>query len=344
MIGKRVGLVLTALVLFSLAMGGAMLWQSAASPGGTLVSADAGAQPQQTAVPTSTPPPLQEVPQPPRGAALPGTDTPFHRVAAELERRAAEGEPAASCRLASEYLHCSRLPARRASMDRWLEQQQRAVGMVKDDKVAKGLTEAIDQQMRQRQTDIDGLVAHCGTVAVPDAPEIARMWRKAALAGNPAAMKQYASGNAFRWNSMLEALPELAMYRQEAERIATVAASRGDMDLLLALAAGYDPTATESRSMLAQVVRPDAARSLALYRHAEAALGAGPSQQAHVALMLRDRIDTLERRLPAEQRMRSESIARLELARWRAPVVRGRVVDTSGRTPDIQSGWCEREN
>lgn len=340
--GKRVGIVLTILAALLLGMGGVVYWRSGLPAGLQAgVSPVAGDSPPATVL--SPAGASQTIPEPRQAAALPPMTSPLHTVAGELERRAALGEAAATCRLASGYAYCGRLPERRAGMDRWLARQQQVLAAAQAGPNTQALSEAIDQQMQLRQDGIDRMAAHCGEVVVPGPAEIARLWRTAALAGNPAAMKHYASGNGFRWASMLDALPELATYRQEAERIATVAASRGDMDLLLALAAGYNPSHPGRRPLLAQALEPDAARALALYRHIEAALRTDDHKDLRVSVEVRDRIATLEQGLPAAQRLRAANIAQSELSAWRAPVVRGAAsLNALGYTRDIDRGWCQR--
>ena len=87
-------------------------------------------------------------------------------------------------------------------------------------------------------------------------------------------MRHYANGNAFRFDDMLDALPELARYRTEAESMAMRAANAGDLGMTYALAMGYAAGAEGGRrSFLAQVVQPDEARALALFRRLAEAPG-----------------------------------------------------------------------
>ncbi len=261
----------------------------------------------------------------------------------ELKRRAAEGEAAASCRLAAEYLHCSHLPSRRAAMDRWLAQQHRTLGLVDAQVDKQMISQRIDREMTLRQEGVDRIASHCKGVAVPDAAGMVKLWRRSALAGNPAAMKQYSSGNAFRWSNTMETLPELATYKQEGERIATVASQRGDFDMLLALAAGYMTSNDGSRPLIAQLLKPDGARSLALYRHIDAALVRAGNSQERVGREVRDRIESLELTLSREELVRADAITRTELNRWNAPTIRGvHALDASGRQRDIDRDWCGR--
>lgn len=283
------------------------------------------------------------VPEPEGQATLPPTDTPLRLVVDDLRERAAAGEAAASCRLAAEYLHCAQLPEGRAAMDRWLARQQRQLASSGERAGTEASLAAIEQQMEARQRFLDDLASHCQGVPVPAAAEVARLWRASALGGNPAAMKQYASGNAFRWTQMLDTLPELAAYRRQAEDIATVAAGRGDFDLLLALAAGYAANPGAPRPMLAQTLAPDGARALALYRHVDAALRAHGSHERRVGTQVRERIQGLEQTLAPGELARAARIADTEISRWRSPTMRGvESLDASGRVRDIHRAWCAR--
>ncbi|QCW26126.1 hypothetical protein FE772_11035 [Lysobacter enzymogenes] len=133
---------------------------------------------------------------------------------------------------------------------------------------------APQREQRQRmaesyQTMTDRLLTqseHCAQVPPISAEQRAAYWRRAALAGQPAAMRHYASGNAFRYQELLDNLPGLATYRGEAESIARTAAQRGDARMLASLAYAYSPQRDGMRrGFLGQVVRPNAVESLALF-------------------------------------------------------------------------------
>lgn len=95
--------------------------------------------------------------------------------------------------------------------------------------------------------------------------------------------------------------------------------------------------------MLAQTLEPDRARSLALYRHIETALQEHGSSQLQIGVEVRERIEALEQALTADEKRRADDIAHTEIARWRAPTVRGAdSLDTSGRQRDIHRAWCAR--
>lgn len=282
------------------------------------------------------------IPVPRQSPPLPPLDAPLSLIVDDLRERAAKGEAAASCRLAAEYAYCGQLSYRRAEMDRWLSERERALVLISSPDAKRGAAKSIEREMALRQTRVDELSNHCSGATIPTASEVARTWRSSALAGNPAAMKQYASGNVFRMNSMLDALPELAIYKQEAERVATVAAKRGDFDMLLLLAAGYSPSQTASRPLLAQALEPDLARSLALYRHARDQLKRSGHESERISYEVEDRIRSLEAGLSAQEATRAAQIGS-ELQRWDPPVIRGaHRLDTAGRQRDVDRGWCSR--
>ncbi len=342
-------IVIAVLLVAVLAMGAALHWRFDQMAPGMRAGISPAASQRPVEVPASATSSVSQRyphpgpgPEPARAAPLPSRDIPFHLVVDDLKRRAAKGEAAAGCRLAAEYLHCSQMPERRDAMDRWLGESDKARAFWE----ANNDTEAaarFDDVMAERQQTLAALAAHCQGVVVPTSAEMVGLWRDSAVAGNPAALKQYASGNAFRWNTLLEALPELTRYRQEAGRMATIAAERGDFDMLLSLAAAYHPQPQGGRSLLTQALQPDEARSLALYRRVESVLADDGSRQKPLGRQVRERIERLEMRLSQAELMRADAIARSELAAWRTPVVRGvDRLDVEGRQRDIDRGWCER--
>ncbi|MBS7456517.1 hypothetical protein [Coralloluteibacterium stylophorae] len=200
-------------------------------------------------------------------APLPPLDAPFDAVRAQLERRAARGDAAAACRLATEYQACENLRYRMSAVDERIRSQGDAIASIADaDQRERAMRElaafgeiAGDNLLRE--------AAHCdGVPAIEPARKI-DYWRQAALGGNVAAMVQYANGNAFRHRETLDTLQALVRYRGEAEAIARRAAQAGSAEALLVLANAYSGLLdTGSRSYLAQVVRPDRIEALALYR------------------------------------------------------------------------------
>lgn len=273
---------------------------------------------------------------------LPDPAQPLPAVIAELEQRARAGEAAAACRLAAEWSHCSALPERRAAFDGWLAERRRALDMLPEAMRAEAAAN-IEREMPIREQSLRELQAHCGEVPVPSPSEVARMWRAAATGGNPAALRQYASGHAFKWGTLMDVLPELATYRAEAPGLARLAASRGDLDIALALASAYAPTGRRERTLLQQSVPADPAQGLALYRRIEAALDASGNGDTLVAMEVTERITTLEKSLMPEQLAEAARHGGEMQAQWQPLQVRGaRQLRAGGSVRPIERGWCGR--
>lgn len=218
----------------------------------------------------------EQVPSPVQAAgmtanrALPPVDVPLAQVIDDLKRRADRGEANAACRLAAEWTYCKGLQQRVQSHEYVLRTQERralrlaanpgrAQAGMSAGMLERGIDNAQAQLDRSRQQ-----FAHCDGVGMPRPDEIVRYWRQAALAGHLPAMRNYAVGNAFRRNEALDNLPALAVYRQEAVKIARAAVDRGDLRTALALAGAYSPLTVRNGTYLSQLVEPDAGEALAL--------------------------------------------------------------------------------
>lgn len=221
--------------------------------------------------------------QRPPDRPLPPLAPPLRDTLPELKRRADAGEAAASCRLAAELDFCAQIRMRLAS----------AADMLRDGNDASVRHGQIDpnatpqEQEEQRQSE-QALVArserlleesaHCEGVPASTPVQRLQYWRSAALGGNPMALRMYASGNAFRQESVLDQLDALRVYRSEAESLALRAAQSGDRTMVMALGHAYSPNNREQRrSLLAQAVKPDGARALAFFLHAQTQLPAPPA-------------------------------------------------------------------
>lgn len=219
--------------------------------------------------------------QRPPDRPLPPLDQPLRDILPELKRRADAGEAAASCRLAAELDFCAQIRMRLASTADMLRDGA-------DSPVRFGQVDPnASPEERQRQSE-QALVAHGERLleesahcdSVPPSTPVQRLqyWRSAALGGNPMALRMYASGNAFRQESVLDQLDALRLYRGEAESLAVRAAQSGDRMMVLALGNAYSPNNREQRrSLLAQAVKPDGARALAFFLHAQAQVPAPPA-------------------------------------------------------------------
>jgi hypothetical protein len=269
----------------------------------------------------AAPPPVGALPTTPvTPAPLPSLAAPLALVIDELRTRSEAGDRDAACRLAAELAACSQASDLRADYDRWLAQRHSMLARLTDEGAKRRMATETENQMEQRESLIDNLSSHCEGTPATTPDQIAAQWRHAALLGSPAAMKQYASGNAFRWSNLMDSLPALAVYRAEAEAMALRVARDGDAGMLLALASGYDPMSGRNRSLLAQSLRQDGARALAMYRHARSSIDSmPPSAQDRIREQLDSRIATLEASLPPEERVRANELAQRELAAWSPP-------------------------
>ena len=197
---------------------------------------------------------------------LPSLDSPLRLILPELQRRAAN-EPAAACRLAAEMEYCDNLRMRLAGAENNLDNFERQL-----ERMPQETQQQRDQRQRMAesyQSMTERLLTqseHCAQVPPISPEQRAAYWRRAALAGVPAAMRHYASGNAFRYQDVLDNLPGLATYRSEAESIARAAAERGDARMLASLAFAYSPQRDGMRrNFLGQAVQTNAVESLAMF-------------------------------------------------------------------------------
>ena len=202
---------------------------------------------------------------------LPALDVPLRQSVEDLQERAAHGDALAACRIAAEYEWCERSRQRRAMSTRQLDALRNMPPRPSRD---EALARRLERATRfAAETDRE-YRAHCDGAPALGAAQRANYWRQAALQGHLPSMRHYANGNAFRFDDMLDALPELARYRTEAESMAMRAANAGDMGMTYALAMGYAAGAEGGRrSFLAQAVRPDEARALVLFRRLAEAPG-----------------------------------------------------------------------
>lgn len=154
-----------------------------------------------------------------------------------------------------------------------------------------------------------------------------------ALGGSLPALTQYAVGNAFRVRDTLQVLPQLQVYRQEAEYLALQAAERGSLQAIIALAGAYSPSRdVGDQTYLAQVVSADPGKALALYLRARAALtaqGATKIQPLRLTFIGHS-IETLRRQMDPAQIARAETQAERWRQQWADPVD----VATVGSSPE----------
>lgn len=281
---------------------------------------------------------------------LPPTTAPLREILAELRGRANAGEGAAACRLAAEMDYCEnirgRLAGEAAALRRssWLEE---ALKKATSPEQQKGLRAAQGAMVAKSERLLEES-RHCEGTPEFSADERVRHWRTAAQAGNVPALRQYAVGNAFRLNDSLDNLDELRTYRAEAEAMAWRAVKAGDLPAAMALAQAYSPVPQGGRRyLLAQSVRPDAARALGLSLLVQSRMGEGPRLPRGMPNPVTTAIEDLESELTADAVAR----ARRDAAEYDRDFPASETLDRQasmrllfgGGTPDIGRHQCGGE-
>lgn len=279
-------------------------------------------------------------------APLPDDGTPLRLVFDGLKQRANGGDARAACRLAAELEKCERVRMRLAQFDEQLGFQQDRLDRETDPQQRTRMQQGIDRFTGARGQQLLQESEQCDGTPYVSPAERANLWRAAALGGSLPALTQYVVGNAFRTRDTLDLLPQLQVYRNEAESLALQAAQRGSTRATLALAAAYSPNRdTGRRTYLAQVVTPDAGKSLALYLQAQRALtvegstsGRSPMRQAFVNRS----IDALRKTMAADQIAQAQAQAARWQQDWAAPAdaESGGTFSRDGGTSDIEPQAC----
>lgn len=192
------------------------------------------------------------------GAPLPGVGVPLRLIADDLRRRALAGDARAACRLAAEHDYCEQLRTTAgvaATTVRRLDSGSANQNQIQALELAR---HRLDSATRE--------LAHCDGAPGVSLRERIGYWRQAAIAGHVPALRHYATGAVFRFDGFLDVLPQLEVYRNEAEGLARRAAMAGDEGTMLALAHAYTPERTGiGGSLLEQAVRPDPRAALSWY-------------------------------------------------------------------------------
>ncbi|MCS3810156.1 hypothetical protein [Xanthomonas sp. 4461] len=295
--------------------------------------------------PVSTTSPVQRSTSPTRdwnATPLPPLGTPLRSVFADLRRRAEMGDPRAACRLAAESQRCDNLHEQVASYDEqlWkLEQGRRTTSAAE----RAGLP-AREASLEAIGDSLLTVVKDCEGAPQLSSAERVSLWRQGALAGQPAALANYAVGNAFKFRDLLEVVPELERYRREAEGMALQAAAKGDLRTSLVLAAAYSPRRDSGgRIFLAQVVKPDMARSLALYRRGAQLLPAKSPAQTRSAID--DNVAWLQQRASAADLVRADALAAQWSREWSSLVANRPneiIVEADGGVASMGPTSCSR--
>lgn len=314
---------LTVAGVFAIALAGGLYWQSGRDASTDAASGDtgedaanistkaAGAADVGRAAPTRS---GRTVPL--STAPLPPLDAPLATIVRELKPRAEAGDARALCRLAQEYRYCVELQARMQMIESGVARAQERVGQ---GEAREGNDRRGDWRTPERMAaafeHTSELYRHCEGVDVPKSSEIVRHMREAAVAGHPQAASQYLSGELFAGSDMLDNLPELALYRDNAESMALAAVAQGDLRTAWKLAEAYaSESGDRRRSLLAQAVDAQPVRALSLLYALRTAVAdpaaadptvADPAQS--VMPRLQQRIAALERRLPSADVARARS-------------------------------------
>lgn len=238
-------------------------------------------------------------------ASLPPLDAPLAAIVRELKPRAEAGDARALCRLAVEYRYCAELQDRMQMIESGVARAQQSA-----ESGRRGGWRS-PERMASAFEQTNQLYQHCEGVETPPSSEIVRYMREAASAGHPQAAGFYASGDMFRNSDMLDNLPELALYRDNAESVALAAIAQGDLRAAWKLAEAYasDPD-DRRRPLLAQAVDPQPATALSLLYALRTSIGAasvGDAEMQALVPRVQERIASLERRLPPADVSRARS-------------------------------------
>ena len=241
-------------LLVVLALGaGAWLYFPTALPGQAPASPPQAAAPPSSASPTAALPPSAAIA---RAHPLPPADAPLASVAALLAARADAGDGRAACRLSHELRRCVAEARRRARHEERLLRRIERRGAQGDQAGVRTAEAELSQLSVAAQA--------CADVPEQIAQRALHYLRVAALAGEPVALYDYASGTAFE---ELEqgygylATPEFDRWRSEAQGLMRRALAQGSAQAALALRGAY----VSDDSLFAGLVPDD---SVPAYAHA----------------------------------------------------------------------------
>lgn len=340
--GLRRWLLVAALALAGLA---AALWWASPRDGAGQPPGAAAPAPAAPGGPPVAPPPAPRATDALVVEPLPPTSTALAASLDTLQRLDQAGRADASCRLATEYTRCAAVAARRLDHDRWLAQRQRALESLRKPEHRAIFSAEFERELALREQALGDEEAHCEGVTLPPPQAALDAWRRAALGGNAAAVRQYATGRVFAPEHLLDDLDALARYRQEAAGLAEATARDGDLPMLLALASALSPLPAPERTLLAQAVEPDGARALALFWRARDALATDVRPEAaRLRRTTEQQIAELEFALGPGDLRQARLVARDLAAGWR-PVDTTEVPDhyaALGTLPIQGAGDCVR--
>lgn len=224
-------------------------------------------------------------PSMPPTAAPPPPDTPLQARLPGLRAGIARGDALAMCVLAAALDDCETYGRRLTELQEYLRIAGRAAAS-RGDRDAAAAFSANNARVRQDlEPNLLGWAKSCAGASDYSRAQRIDLWHDAAQAGNRNALATYGSGAAFHvaFADPLTGLePQLAAHRAQAETLTLLAARRGDVFAVSALASAYaDNESVQQRSLLAQAVQPDRVKAVALYARLARAMDALPQGRSN---------------------------------------------------------------
>jgi len=239
---------------------------------------------------------------------LPSMELPLQSTIATLIQRADQGDAEAACRLALEYQKCDEVEKQLMSID------DLSRGGEVENVVA---TVSIGSDSSNFYSGVE----HCAGVQPPAPGRVAELLRRSASNGNPAAMRAYATGAGFSYDSLLEEIDELRAYKTLGPQVARSAILDGDGTVLLSLAAAHQPeTHLFAKPLLAQAVSIDVVEALALFEVARSELATQARTEGSMWDHVNRQVANLEARASSEQKVESARRANAIRASMRRPM------------------------
>jgi len=157
-------------------------------------------------------------------------------------------------------------------------------------------------------------------------PSVAPLWRAAAEKGSVSAMLNYAAGDAFNPDFILQNLDEYRIYQKRAGEYAYRAAREGSFTAVVALASAMSPHADMGfRRLLSQVLGTNKVESMTLYRMADHAMGVDVKGKERVKDLVRTRLLQLEVISSPEEIRQSVKESQRRTAEWQPLTVPARI-------------------
>lgn len=254
--------------------------------------------------------------------ALPDLDMPLSKSIAILNAQSARNDPPSMCRLATEFAYCWDLQQQKKQIASQIETQSSSLQRAPNASVKRDVAYSLMSLLSRERTNNHDL-KHCAGVDIPSSDAMIRLVREAALRGHVPSMSVYTSGLMFASSSYLDALESMKTYRDEAERLAISAASKGDLASMFALAEAYrTPNDYIPMTMLGDAIKDDDTEALAYYYQLSTIYENNHRPRAAQARpFIAERIETLSNMLPTASVTRARNMAVERLAKWTLPPV-----------------------